>query len=90
MTLNKVLGVFISFSFSGQLGDQICLKWILIQSGYSRRPILTWTTIFFNFVTKIVFLGRFGHGSSQWFLENENMYKQVLRGADFNDVLDGS
>ena len=58
--------------------------------GYSRRPILKSTIIFLNFVPKIPFLGRFGPKSSQWFVYNENMYKEVPRGADSNSFLDGS
>ena len=58
--------------------------------GNSRQPILKSTIIFINFVPKIPFLGRFGPESSPWFIKNENMYKEVLRGADSNNLLDGS
>ena len=97
MTQNKVLGYFIFLNFVPKIlflvqlwssFNQILFKMKLNTKGYSRLPILKLTIIFLICFSEIPFLGRFGPESSHCFVLNQNMYKEVLRGADSNNFLD--
>ena len=90
MTQNKVLGPFTFLKFVPNIFfwanlapklESALFKMKLHTKGYSRLLILNSTIVFLNFISKIPLLGKFGLETSKVFVQNENRYKDVLRGV---------
>ena len=88
---NKLLGLFIFLHFVPKIlfraklvpKHESALFKIKIDSKWcSRVMILTFTIVFLIFVPKIPVLGKFGLKTSNWFVWNENPYKDVFGNVD--------